>query len=373
MNKTPSCYIINFMRMTQKDIAKALGLSLITVSRALNDSDSVTDETKQKIKDFARDNHYVPHLASQILVRNRVCHLSLFSSTLPYYFWRDIRKGINLAADQILPLDYRVSYNPIPDRDTDAYLEVLKQEIEQGADAIAIVNQPIYNMEPIFSYVRDSGLPFITFNVDSPNCGRLCYVGPDYYAEGRLAAEVIGRTLQFKPDGKVLVIGADETRETSPEKINLNIDRLDGFTDVIKDRFPKVEMICKNVSIDLRPHHADAQMDQLMNDYKDKVDAVYLIPAINAIFLESLEKYNYNNTITLVHDLDESAMHYLDSQLLTAVIHQNPVLQGYYAVKMLERIMDQPDDTEIKDVDIVPIVIYAENQGVSRNYFAMDI
>ncbi len=360
------------MRITQKDIARDLGLSLITVSRALNGSENVSEKTKKRIQEYVNDHNYVPHKASQVLVRNRIRHLSLFSSTLPYYFWKDIRKGIGMAADQLIPLDFRVNYNLIPDADTIAYLEVLRQEIDQGADAIALVNQPIYDMDAVFGCVRDAGVPYITFNVDAPNSGRLCYVGTNYYSGGRLAAEIIGRTLRFKKESSVLIITTEESRGTSSEEMLLNLDRLDGFIDVLRARFPSIQPITRCVSTTMKPHHADEHMEKLLGEFNTTVDAVYLIPAVNAIFLEALEKFGYRNAVVIVHDLDESAAHYLDSCLLTAVIHQSPVLQGYFAVKTLERIVEMGITEPMDDVNIVPSAIFTENQGASTNNFLMD-
>ena len=359
------------MRLTQKDIASALGLSLITVNRAINGSESVSPETKKRIQEFINDHNYVPHKASQVLVRNRITKLALFSSILPYYFWNDIRKGINLAADQLLHLDYRVNYHQIPENDTATYIAILKQEIEQGADALAFVNQPIYDMNAVFSCIEEADIPYLMFNVDAADSKRLCYVGTDYYAEGRLAAEVMGKTLHYKPDAHILVITNEESRDTGSNGVNLNVDRLDGFTEVMQEAYPGISTTVKRLTTDMRPHHADANMDRLLKEHAGAVDGIYLIPAVNAIFLESLERCRLTNTVTVIHDLDESASSSLEEGRLTAVIHQNPVLQGYYAVKALERIIETGTVQPLEDIRIIPNVIYAENREAAKNYFEL--
>ena len=48
-------------KITLKDIAKELGISTSTVSRALNDSPKISQETKQKVKAFADLYHYKPN------------------------------------------------------------------------------------------------------------------------------------------------------------------------------------------------------------------------------------------------------------------------------------------------------------------------
>lgn len=48
--------------ITIKDIAKALDLSIATVSRALRDSYKISPETKKKVLDYAAANNYRPNL-----------------------------------------------------------------------------------------------------------------------------------------------------------------------------------------------------------------------------------------------------------------------------------------------------------------------
>ena len=114
----PLCEHI-LMGITQKEIAHALELPLITVHRALNNSGYVSKELKGRILAYARDVRYVPHKASQVLKRNKVRKIAVFSSSLPHYFWNDIRTGISIGAEQIQPLNYRVNYHMIAERDSE--------------------------------------------------------------------------------------------------------------------------------------------------------------------------------------------------------------------------------------------------------------
>ena len=52
-------------KLTLADIAKMTGVSTSTVSRALNDSPLINDETKQRIQSIARDHNYQIHLGAR--------------------------------------------------------------------------------------------------------------------------------------------------------------------------------------------------------------------------------------------------------------------------------------------------------------------
>ncbi|MFQ6014115.1 MAG: LacI family DNA-binding transcriptional regulator [Anaerolineae bacterium] len=59
------------MPVTLKDIAKEVGFSVTTVSRALNDYDDVREETKRKIRQVAQEMGYYPNVTAQRLQKRR--------------------------------------------------------------------------------------------------------------------------------------------------------------------------------------------------------------------------------------------------------------------------------------------------------------
>ena len=56
------------MSITIKDIAKHVGVSYSTVSKALNDSPLVKEATKSKILKKAKELGYEPNYAAQVIV-----------------------------------------------------------------------------------------------------------------------------------------------------------------------------------------------------------------------------------------------------------------------------------------------------------------
>jgi LacI family transcriptional regulator len=357
------------VRVTQKDIARVLGISLVTVSRALNGKGYVSEEMRRRVQDYARQNHYLPHRASQVLVRHKTRRLALFSSSLPTYFWDELRKGVAAAGEQLRAFDFEVQYHSIPDFDTEAYLRRLRAELASGLDALALVNQPIFDMDAVHALLRESGVPYVTFNVDAPGRRGLCYIGSDYVAGGRLAAEVIGTALRFCSDPKVLVIADNEIERKDPARANLNADRLAGFLDLARSRFPALRCEIRYVETGLRDEAESEYLAELLLARKGEARAVYLIPAINPQFMDALGKADYRDSVNVVHDLDTSALHHLDTHLLTAVIHQNPALQGYYTVKTLERIVEAGLREPLEPVMIASSAVFAENKEIARNLF----
>lgn len=70
------------MTTTIKDIAKAAGVSVTTVSRALNGYSDVSEKTRKKIEQVAKDLNYSPNTLARSLVMNKSKTIGLLISGL---------------------------------------------------------------------------------------------------------------------------------------------------------------------------------------------------------------------------------------------------------------------------------------------------
>ena len=70
-----------------KDLARELGVSPATVSLALNDSDLVNENTKSKIKKFAKQVGYVPNSAARKLVSKKSGSIGLIVPDIENTFY----------------------------------------------------------------------------------------------------------------------------------------------------------------------------------------------------------------------------------------------------------------------------------------------
>jgi len=84
--------------VTIKDIAKLAGVSVNTVSRALNNKPDVSEETKKRIIDIANELGYVKNFTASSLKQkeSRIVGVVLADSSNPFY--AEVLKGIEAAA-----------------------------------------------------------------------------------------------------------------------------------------------------------------------------------------------------------------------------------------------------------------------------------
>ena len=83
---------------TIKDVAREAGVSVASVSRALNGGGGVTAETGQRIREVATRLRYVPHAAARSLITRRTHTIGALLPDLHGEFFSELIRGIDLAA-----------------------------------------------------------------------------------------------------------------------------------------------------------------------------------------------------------------------------------------------------------------------------------
>ena len=84
-----------------KDIARELGVSVATVSRALKDSPRISDAQRERIKAYAREHNFYPNVIAESLRKSRVAPQKLIGVIVPqiaHYYFSTILSGIEEQA-----------------------------------------------------------------------------------------------------------------------------------------------------------------------------------------------------------------------------------------------------------------------------------
>src|SRR5262245_25269494 len=92
------------MPTTLADIAKALGVSKMTVSRAINDHPEISPDTRARILEAAQRMNYRPNQFARALTTNRSYLLGVVVPDLMHSYFAEICRGIESVAK---PLGYQ--------------------------------------------------------------------------------------------------------------------------------------------------------------------------------------------------------------------------------------------------------------------------
>ena len=84
-----------------KDIARELGVSVATVSRALKDSPRISQEKREAIKAFAEEHHFFPNVIAESLRNSRTKPVKVIGVIIPqftHFYFSSILSGIEEEA-----------------------------------------------------------------------------------------------------------------------------------------------------------------------------------------------------------------------------------------------------------------------------------
>ena len=80
--------------VTLKKIAQELGISISTVSRALNNHSDISSKTKKKVKNYAEKFNYVPNLFARGFRAHKTNIIGVIVPNISHYFTSTLLKGI---------------------------------------------------------------------------------------------------------------------------------------------------------------------------------------------------------------------------------------------------------------------------------------
>jgi DNA-binding LacI/PurR family transcriptional regulator len=118
------------------DVAKLAGVSLQTVSRVINDSPHVREETRERVQDAMRKLEYRPNPVARALVTGRSRTLGVVSFDTTLYGPASTLFGIERAAHEA---DYFVSIVSLRSLTSAAVVSAVERLRDQGVDGILVV------------------------------------------------------------------------------------------------------------------------------------------------------------------------------------------------------------------------------------------
>jgi LacI family transcriptional regulator len=174
-------------RATIVDIAKAVGVSYKTVSRALNGEPHVKADLRQRVLEAAKSLNYHPNLLAQSLVRRRSFLIGLVYENPSPSYTVELQMGV---LDRLKAERYRMIVIPVPSVSEKAG-EIAGLLRSAALDGV-ILAPPASDNPRILQDLHDAGMPFARI---SPT--EQLEIGPntlldDFAAAREIAAYVIG-------------------------------------------------------------------------------------------------------------------------------------------------------------------------------------
>ncbi len=146
--------------ITIKDIARALGISVSTVSRAMRDTFDVSKETREKVLEMASQLAYKPNFNATGLVNRSTHNIGVILPAITNYYFSTVITGIQETA-------YSNGFNIIlyvtndsPGRE----LEIVENLSLSGLDGVLASTSSDSDSCEHFQQMIDSGIPVVFFD-----------------------------------------------------------------------------------------------------------------------------------------------------------------------------------------------------------------
>ncbi len=162
--------------ITIDDIAKALGISKTTVSRAISGKGRVGEETKQKVLQFIDEHNYKPNIMARALAQQKTYNIGVVwpadynAVDLPFF-----QRCITGISEVTSGYGYDIMVSLVTGRDMTGLKRIIDNHKVDGI----ILTRTLVDDKPA-RFLKSSGIPFVA--VGSSDDPDIVYVDNDNYA-----------------------------------------------------------------------------------------------------------------------------------------------------------------------------------------------
>jgi LacI family transcriptional regulator len=165
-----------------KDIADELGVSVVTVSRALRDRPDIAKDTKARILERVKRLNYRPNMTARSLVTGRSSLIGLVVPDLIHPFFAEIAKGLSATLRE---KNYFVLVSS-SESDTQLEQDEIEHMLAHHPDCFVVAS--CQKDTSSLQRIVEAGVPLVLIDRSFPGFG--CnFVGVDDYKVGEIAAE----------------------------------------------------------------------------------------------------------------------------------------------------------------------------------------
>ena len=309
-------------KVTIKTIAKELGVSTSTVSKALKDSHEISKETKERIQAYANHYNYKPNTLALQLRNQKTKLIGVILPKIVHHFFSTVISGIEEGAND-------KGYHIMVCFSNESYkkeVETLKLLSNGSVDGliVSIASETLKNKD--FKHFEDlvsEEIPLILFDrvVDDINCDKVIVddVGAGYKAT---------KYLLQNNRKKIALI-------TTPKHVTVGALRRQGYEKALIEEYIKTDA---NLIVEIDENESiTKQIETVFSQDIDSVFAVNEIYAAKAMKIAKNKGLNVPNDVSVIGFTDGLISEYSSPSITT--IAQHGFTMGRQAVELLiERI-----------------------------------
>ena len=200
-------------RITAKNIAKELGISVMTVSRAMNNMPNVNEKTRKKVIETARRLSYSPNHVAKSLVLKKTQTIGVVVPEITHSFFPEAIRGIE---EVIYDFGYHLILTHSAE-DAKRELDAIMTLESKRVDGILISMAQTVTDHKIYRHIIKSGLPIVFFDRCVTGIGANCVSINDEESARKITIHLIEH-------------GYDHLAHLAgPKEVSIGNSRLNGF------------------------------------------------------------------------------------------------------------------------------------------------
>ena len=154
-------------------MAEDLGVSKTTVSRALSGNGRVSEATRARVVQYAKEKNYVPNMLARGLVTQQSYNISLvFSRQFGNLAAPFLRKTVSAVYDIATRNDYDVLMTMVGEQETSPMQRLL---VNRKIDGVILART--LERDPLIPMLQKSGIPFVAIGRPA-DAALLCWADP---------------------------------------------------------------------------------------------------------------------------------------------------------------------------------------------------
>jgi LacI family transcriptional regulator len=340
--------------LTIKDIARELGLSVSTVSKALHGNPEISTETRLAVVAYAEKHNYKPNPIAQNLKKCRSKSIGVIVCHIDNNFFSQAINGIESIAHTH---DYNVIITQSHDSSERELLNI-QHLVSSSVDGIIIsLSAGSRNMD-ILKKLHDDGLPIVFFDRVTDALDTHTVIADNF--TGAYEA-----TMHLVKQGYKRI-----AHITNSASLSNTMERLDGYKKALQDA--GLPMLESNIKYCDQGGMAVAEAEKALHELisqqpqEQRPDAIFIgADRLSIITISILKKMHIQvpQQVALAGYTNSMAAEIFDPPLTSVV--QPAKEMGVQAMEMLILLMDSPkNDTPNKQVLRTELVVRESSQSV---------
>ncbi|MDR3735869.1 MAG: LacI family DNA-binding transcriptional regulator [Acidobacteriaceae bacterium] len=340
-----------------RDIAKALGISIGTVDRALHGRSEISPTTRDLVLKKAEQLGYQPNVVARSLKLSRRLRIGVYFPRQIVSFFDSLRAGVRDAAATFPGVNIELVFRTFPRLD-EGDLELFDIDTNEKFDGILVAPGNPDHIGPALSALASRGVAVVCVASDAPGSERLASVTADADASGAIAADLFSKSIQ-KSGRIATIIGGKATLD--------HAEKLSGFATNLAAFAPHLSLLPAIESHE-KPNLAYRQAVSLFS-HKPYPLGIYISTANSIPVMRALTEQQLLGKVQIITtDLFPALFPFIESGAILATLYQRPFAQGKIALQLLLRYLLDGVVPE-SHIRLAPHIVLRGNLALFSNYF----